>query len=427
MPRARLLIHYAELALKGRNRRAFETVLQGNLRHRLRAEGLPWPVHRGHDRLTVEVPEAASAPQRRAALDCVREVPGVSAVADALHLPQHEMRGGGSAPDPDRLCVVMTGLAAACWRPGASFAVRVNRGDKGFPLGSEALARRLGQHIIDHTRWQSVDLDRPGQAFHIDLYPDGAFLYADREPGPGGLPVGSGGRVLALLSGGIDSPVAAWMLGRRGCAVDFLHLTAGHVPPAVAGDHLVTRIALQLSRYTLRSRLWLVPYTHFDLALTGQAHGGFAVLLLRRFMARLGERAAARCGARALVSGDSLGQVASQTLENVVTNSHATGMPVLQPLIGLDKQEIVERARRIGTFGLSTQPYKDCCALIARHPRTRSTREHLEALERRLFPDYPGLLERSLADTVILDLDTGRVTGPEHPAADPAALARSAP
>jgi len=427
MPRTRLLIHYAELALKGRNRREFETALQNNLRHRLRAQGLPWPVHRGHDRLTVEVPEAAGEAQRRSAMDCVREVPGVSTVADALHLPQHEIRGGDGAPDPDHLCRVMGSLAAARWRPGASFAVRVNRGDKGFPLGSEALARRLGRHIIDRTSWQAVNLDHPDQTFHIDLYPDGAFLYADREAGPGGLPVGTEGHVLVLLSGGIDSPVAAWMVGRRGCSVDFLHVTAGHLTPAVASENLVTRIALQLSRYTLRSRLWLVPYTHLDLALTGQAHEGFAMMLLRRFMARLGERAAMRCGARALVSGDSLGQVASQTLENLVTNSHATSLPVLQPLIGLDKQEIVDRARQIGTFGLSTQPYKDCCALIARHPRTRSAREQVESIERRLFPDYAGLLERSLADAVVIDLDTGRISDAEAPCAAAPPPARSAP
>lgn len=421
MPRARLLIHYAELALKGHNRREFETDLQGNLRHRLRAEGLAWPVHRGPDRFTVEVPPTVPEAQRRRALAAVTETPGVASAADALHLPQHELRDADGEVDVARLCHLLAGLAAPCWRPRARFAVRVNRGDKGFPLGSEALARRLGQHIIDHTQWRDVDLDRPDQTFHCDLYPDGAFLYAGREIGPGGLPVGSGGHVLGLLSAGLDSPVAAWMLARRGCRVDFLHVTAGHPRAAGAADNLAVQIARRLSHYTLQSRIWLVPYTHFDLALGGQDHSGYALMLLRRFMARLGAQVAAACGARALVSGDSLGQVASQTLENLIASGHATPTPVLRPLIGLDKQEIVDRARRIGTFELSTRDYKDCCALVSQHPRTRSRHEHLAPLEARLFPDYEGLLARSLDDALVLELDCGRITAPNLRPAEPVA------
>lgn len=421
MPRPRLLIHYAELALKGHNRLEFETVLQGNLRHRLMAEGLDWPVHRGHDRLTVEVPEAADPARRRQAVTAAAQTPGVSSVAEALHLPQHELRAADGAPAVATLCALLAGLAAERWRPRARFAVRVNRGDKGFPLGSEALARRLGRHIIDQTDWSEVDLERPDETFHVDLYPDGAFLYAGREPGPGGLPVGSGGRVLALLSAGIDSPVAAWMLARRGCCVDFLHLTAGHPAASGGADNLVARIARRLSASTLRSRLWLVPYTHFDLALAGGAEGGYGLILLRRFMARLGARIAAETGARALVAGDSLGQVASQTLDNLLTTGQATEMPVLRPLIGLDKQEIVDRARRIGTFELSAQPYKDCCALIARHPRTRSRDEQLGAIEARLLPDYAGLIERSLADAEVLSFDSGRIVQPDDLPATPVA------
>ncbi|HKJ95431.1 MAG TPA: tRNA uracil 4-sulfurtransferase ThiI [Gammaproteobacteria bacterium] len=404
----RLLVHYAEIALKGRNRNTFETQLQGNIRHRLRVAGLPWAVRRSRDRITVRFSDAPPEEVDRA-VELLCRTPGVAAVAPARFFGQRRLRGDGGTPDIERLEREMVTLAAERWRPESTFAVRVKRGDKGFPLTSEHLARRLGRTIIEDTDWQRVDLSRPDQTFHLDIYPDGLYLYGERKRGVGGLPVYSGGHVLSLISSGLDSPVAAWMMARRGARTDFLHMTATLVSPAHAGENLVSRIVARLSEYTLHSRLFLLPYTHFDLALMGKPRSGFEMILFRRFLARAGERIAQRLDARAMVTGDSFGQVASQTLENMVTCSRAATMPLLRPLVGLDKQEIVDRARVIGTFDLSSKPYKDCCALIGRNPRTRSLPEHIDDLESRTLPDYEALLDRTLADGVTVDFDCGRV------------------
>jgi len=212
--------------------------------------------------------------------------------------------------------------------------------------------------------------------------------------------VGIAGRFLVLLSGGFDSPVAAWMLASRGAEVDFLHVTPGHPHPEDPSAAKVCRLAAALSRYTGRSRLALVPFTHLDFALAG-ARTGFEALLFRRFALRCGERVASRHEAAALATGDSLSQVASQTIHNLITVDAAVSLPVLRPLIGLDKAAILERAAAIGSHESSIEPAKDCCALIARSPRTRSWPKDLASLERRLLPGLDDLLAASLRDSVV--------------------------
>lgn len=414
----RILVSYAEIALKGRNRRDFEIRLRQNIKHRLAREGIRWTVHRGHDRVTVRAPAGETAGAERAA-ELVRQVAGVASAAPAVFLAHRELRDGDGPPDIVRLETIVLGFAETSWRPDATFAVRVRRGDKGFPFNSDQLARRLGARIIERTCWSTVNLRQPDQSFHVDIYPEGIYLYHERRRGVGGLPVGSGGHVLALLSGGIDSPVAAWMMAKRGCRVDLLHMTAGHVRPEQSAGNLVSRLAGRLSHYTLRSRLYLVPYTFFDMALTGHPAGGYEMILFRRFMARVASRIAGEIGAGALVAGDSLGQVASQTLENMVSTSRATELPILRPLVGLDKQEIIDRARDIDTFELSTEPYKDCCALLSRNPRTRSVHRHLSALEEKLLPNYDHLIATTLAEALVLEFDCGKPA--RLPGASPAA------
>ncbi len=371
-------------------------------------------MRRGRDRITIDVTDAAPGQLSRA-LDALAEIPGIASYAPVAFLTPAELRDGGDEANPGIIEGIVVEQAAAHFREGERFAVRVNRADKGFPLKSDEFGRRLGAAIIERTGWQHVNLRRPDRAFHVDIYPEGAYIYADRRRGMGGLPVFSGGHVLSLLSGGIDSPVAAWMMAKRGCRVDFLHMTASHVRPEDAADNLVSRIARHLSRYTLRSRLLLLPYTHFDMALIGHERTGYEMILFRRFVARVGQRVAGILRARAMVAGDSLGQVASQTLENMVSASQASELPILRPLVGLDKQEIIDRARAIGTFDMCTEPYKDCCALLSTNPRTKSRHVHLESLEARVLPDYEGLIERTLADGRVLDFETGEITALDAP------------
>ncbi|HET8701331.1 MAG TPA: tRNA uracil 4-sulfurtransferase ThiI, partial [Nitrococcus sp.] len=348
MQRNRILLHYAEVALKGNNRHEFELQLRRNVKYRLLHRGVHWPVHRGHNRITVHIADAPSA-EVLAVAASLQEVAGIASVAPAVFLAREGLRWSGEFPQSHPIAEILVSLARESWRAQATFAVRVNRGDKGFPLRSDELARRLGAAIIERTNWSCVNLSHPDQSFYVDIYPEGVYLYDRRHRGIGGLPVFTAGSVLSLLSGGIDSPVAAFLMAKRGCQVDFLHLTATHVAPERLQENLVSRIAQRLSTYTLRSRLFLAPYTHFDLALTDRQPSGFEMILFRRFMARLGTRIAERHGSQALVAGDSLGQVASQTLENIISHSRATGLPILRPLIGMDKQEIIERARAIGT------------------------------------------------------------------------------
>jgi thiamine biosynthesis protein ThiI len=401
-----ILIHYGEIALKGRNRPDFERALQRNVSRRLVAVGADWPVRRVHDGLRVEVPPQAAG-RLGAALSVLGEVSGVVWFAAAASVPS----GIGTSADTAEVCASLTRcvteLAAAQHAPGASFAVRVNRADKRFPLRSQELERRLGRAVLQDTAWEHVNLGRPDTTFHVDIQAQRIYCYTEKRGGLGGLPVGTAGRVLSLLSGGLDSPVAAFLAARRGCTVDCIHFAASVTQYRRASEYKISRLVEHLSRITLRSRLYLVPYTHFELALLG-GHTAYELLLFRRFMARTAEVLAERIGAQALVTGDNLGQVASQTMENLASFSRAVDIPVLRPLITYDKREIVDVARSIGTFDISVEPYKDCCAIISRHPKTRSRHETLTEEEAELLPGYGQLVERTLKDAVVVEYDCGR-------------------
>lgn len=400
----RILIQYGELTLKGRNRRDFERVLGDNLRHRLRRAGIEWTVEQRHHRTYIHVPQHSSE-QLQAALEAIGQVAGIATYAPTVFIPA-DQTGQPLSLDTSLIEQFMVSAAAERHRPGATFAVRVNRADKRVPTKSDTLARDLGAAVFRNTSWDKVNLSQPDLQLHLDIYEEGCYCYVDKHRGLGGLPVGTAGRVISLLSAGIDSPVAAYLMAKRGCNIDYVHFTATRVQQARADEELVARIARQLSRYTVRSRLYLLPYTHFDMAMMGH-NSGFDVVLFRRFMGRMAERLAKDTRAQALVSGDSLGQVASQTLENLVSTSQATQLPLLRPLIAMDKQQIIDIARRIGTYELSIQPYKDCCALLSENPRTRSNPEMLQRMEEKFMPNMDELLEQTLAEQVCLQFDGG--------------------
>jgi thiamine biosynthesis protein ThiI len=391
-----IVVRSPEITLKGRNQGEFWTRLRANLRCHLDRAGISWPIGTARARLCIEAGVEPPAPDVERALTAVSEVAGVDSFSLARRAAMRELAPGG-VPDRQRIESLVVDMARAHYQPGRSFALRVHRVEKRFPLKSGEMETWLGRAIQERTSWDRVDLDTPDRTFYVDLYPDALYFYPERRKGIGGLPVGTSGRVLSLLSGGIDSPVASFLLARRGAAIDWFHMSATHPHDRDFESSVVGRIAAGLSRYTLDSRLFLVPYTHFDLALAGR-ETGYEPVLFRRFLFRVGEALAARTGSKALVTGDSLAQVASQTLENLVTSTKAIETLVLRPLIGLDKQQIMEIARRIGTYELSIEPHKDCCALYARNARTR-TREHaLSILEGKLFPDYPAMVARSLSE-----------------------------
>ncbi len=392
-----IVIRSPEITLKGRNQGEFWVHLRTNVRRQLHRRGVSWPVTTARARLCVEAGADPVPEDLDRALAALGEVAGVDSYSVARRADRQQVFPGGEL---DRRLIeeVLVGMARQSYEPQKSFALRVHRVDKSFPLKSAEMETWLGDAVRGRTSWSRVDLDSPDRTFYVDIYGDALFFYAERRKGLGGLPVGTSGHVLSLLSGGIDSPAASFLLARRGASVDWFHMSATHVGESDFETSVVGRIARTLSRFSLQSRLFIVPYTHFDLELAG-AETGYEPVLFRRFLFRVGEALARRIGASALVTGDSLAQVASQTLDNLVTTTKAVEILVLRPLVGMDKQQIMDLARRIGTYDISIEPFKDCCALYARRVRTRTREEALSVLEQRLFPDYSGLVERSLRDT----------------------------
>lgn len=403
----RIIVHYGEIGLKGKNQPAFRKQLARNIARKLSVSGLDWPVEETRGYLKICVPPH-SARELDHVRDLLQEVSGVVWYAPAVEFSRGELELGAPNPDLSRLEAVISEYAGERFSPGESFCVRVKRVDKRFPISSGTLERRFGAAIIQNTDWQQVNLSTPDITFQVTIYPGKVFLYSRKWRGMGGLPVGTVGRVLALLSGGIDSPVAAYLAARRGCQVDFIHFAATMMQQQEAEAYKITRIVKHLSRFTFHSRLYLVPYIHFDMAMFG-AHSEYELILFRRFMARVAESLASRTRAEALLTGDNLAQVASQTMPNMVSTSRAVALPILRPLLTYDKQEIVDLARRIGTYELSIEPYKDCCAIISRHPKTRSDSRVLIGIEEETFgAEYQKLIDKTLSDAVCLEFELGK-------------------
>ena len=406
VPPLELHIRSPEITLKGRNQGDFWAQLRGNIRHTLRSEGISWPIQRRQGRLYVEARDYTEA-SLTSVVRTIDRVCGVHSVAVAQRLARDELLRAGEMDRP-RVESIVIRLARESYRAQKTFAVRVHRVDKNFSLPSAEMERWLGQVIRDRTEWERVRLDDPDVTIHVDIYTDAVFFYTERPTGVGGLPVASSGHVMSLLSGGIDSPVASFLMARRGCTVDFFHMSATHMTEGQLESSVPGRLARQLSRFTLRSRLFVVPYTHFDLALSGR-NTGYETVLFRRFLFRVVEALARKVRAIAIVTGDSLSQVASQTIENLVSSEKAVDICVLRPLLAMDKQAIMSVAEQIETYAISIEPYKDCCALFTRRTRTKTYAEVLARLETKLFPDYEALIGSSLADTLRAQYDCGKL------------------
>jgi thiamine biosynthesis protein ThiI len=280
-----------------------------------------------------------------------------------------------------------------------TFRVDARRGDKNFPHNSMEINKRVGACLKERCG-KPVNLTNPDLTCSIEVVENSAYLYLDRFPGLGGLPSSTGGKVVVLLSGGLDSPVAAWKVMKRGCTAIFVHF---HSFPYTTREsqEKAKQLALKLSEYQLRAKLYLVPFADVQRQIMVETPANTRVVLYRRYMMRLAERIAWREKARVLVTGDSIGQVASQTIENIDVVSRAVTMPILRPLIGDDKNEIVEVARRIGTYEISIQPDQDCCSLfVPKHPETRARIEMVEETESKLNVD--DLLKQALRASEVL-------------------------
>jgi thiamine biosynthesis protein ThiI len=359
-----IVVHYKELALKGRNRPWFVHTLVRNLRTAL--SGLPVASVRSvMGRIEVEL---AAGSSWAAARERISRVFGIANFSYAGRAP-HDF--------PSLAAAILRDLGR---REAATFRVRARRADKSFPFTSPQIEREVGGLIKEATGWP-VNLDEPALSIHVEMLPQYAFYYFGKEAGPGGLPTGTGGRVACLLSGGIDSPVAAYRMMRRGCSVLLIHF---HSYPILshASQEKVREIAALLTRYQLRSRLVLVAFGELQQQVLLAVPPELRVVVYRRLMLRIAERLARRWQARALVTGEVIGQVASQTLENMTTIAAVAGLEILRPLVGMDKDEIAAEAARIGTLPISVIPDQDCCQLFTpRHPATRARLADVEAAE----------------------------------------------
>jgi thiamine biosynthesis protein ThiI len=286
----------------------------------------------------------------------------------------------GLAVPPQLEAVKEAMLALLAGRSFETFRITARRTFKVFPMTSEEVNRELGALVLKHFSTR-VNLSRPALTVYVELLPREGLVYVDRLAGPGGLPVGVSGRVVSLLSGGIDSPVAACRLQKRGCQVEFVHF---HSAPYLSATSQAKARALveRLVRHQFSARLWLVPFGDIQREVLLVVPPPLRVVVYRRLMARIAEGLARRVGALALVTGESLGQVASQTLENIARSTEVVTMPILRPLIGSDKEEIIREAKAIGTYEISIEPDQDCCTLfVPKHPETRASAAALARAE----------------------------------------------
>jgi tRNA uracil 4-sulfurtransferase len=381
-----IVVHYQEIALKGKNRPWFLGRLARNLRRVL---------------ADLDVQEV------RALMGRIEVVLGPTAAPEVVGARIRKTFGIANFSYARRTALDLESLAreiiaALSGRSCASFRVSVRRADKRFPRTSPQVEREIGGRIKEAFGW-TVDLENPGLVVHVELLTNEAFYFFGKERGPGGLPTGTAGRVACLLSGGIDSPVAAYRLMKRGCAVTFVHF---HSYPILsrASQEKARALTRVLTEFQQRSRLYLVAFGEIQQQVVLAIPGPMRVVVYRRLMLRIAERIATMQHAQALVTGDVVGQVASQTLENLAVIGNIAALPLFRPLIGMDKEEITAQAIELGTYPISIIPDQDCCTLFTpRNPQTRARLADIEAAERAL--PMEELVQRAIRDAVVEDFE----------------------
>ncbi len=382
-----ILLKYGEIVLKGLNRNYFNQLLEKNVRRALKRIPGEYELEYAQSVLFVRGGEGSDMDL---AVERLKKVFGIVAVC----------RGIECAKDMDAICNTLKAHAGELVGQAKTFKCDARRGDKKFPFTSPQICNECGGVILDTLPHLRVDVKDPEVIVRIEIRDNSAIVYGKREKGAGGIPVGSEGKAMLLLSGGIDSPVAGHMTAKRGVQLEAVYF---ETPPytSEAAREKVISLAKKLSEYAGVIRLHCVSLTEAQEAMAANCEERLFTLLLRRFMMRTAEQIARKSGANALITGESLGQVASQTLLSMVVTDDAAHMPVFRPCIGLDKEEIVVRARQMGTFEISTLPYEDCCAMFTpKHPNTRPKLADILAEEAKL--DVEGLVARAIESDQIV-------------------------
>jgi thiamine biosynthesis protein ThiI len=386
-----ILIRYGELALKGRNRDLFEETLVRNVKHVLRSF-FKVKVRRNYGRMYVEL----NGEDAYEVMERLKRVFGIASFSPTIQVD----------PDIENIKERALALIQQMNPQPRTFRVETRRADKRYPIPSMEVNRKVGTHILRALPQIKVDVHQPEAVVNIEIRTEGTYISCETIPGPGGLPVGVSGKVQLLLSGGIDSPVAGWMMMKRGVTLEAIHF---HSYPFTSERSLqkVRDLAQKLAMWGGTIRLHVVPFTEIQTAIREKCPEDYLITIMRRFMMRISERIAEETKAKALATGESLGQVASQTLESMDTINKVISIPLLRPLVAMDKTEITEISRRIDTYELSILPYEDCCTVFTpKNPVTRPKPYVAERFEQSL--DVDSLVEAAVQGTVVEEITTKR-------------------
>ena len=384
-----ILCKYGEIVLKGLNRGGFENELMKNVRRRIKPLG-KFDLRSSQSTLYVTPLEEISDMDE--VMERLKKVYGITKLCKAI----------GTEKDVESIFEVAYSRYEELLRNAKSFKVVCKRSDKSFYMTSPELAAELGGRILEKLPHLTVDLFEPEVTIVCEIRSEGAFIHDIASDGAGGIPVGTSGRGLLLLSGGIDSPVAGCMMAKRGVEVSAIHFEA---PPYTSERALlkVEKLAKKMSEYCGRISFYTVPFTKIQEEIRNNCPEEFFTLIMRRLMMEIAQRIAEKNGLTALITGESLGQVASQTMAAMVTTDAVCRMPVFRPCIGLDKKEIIDISYKIGTFEISIEPYEDCCTVFTpKHPKTKPRLEDVEAAQ--ACYDFSGLIDEAVEGTRVKNI-----------------------
>ena len=375
------LLKLGEVVLKGLNRRSFEDRLLSNTRRRMKSCG-NFNIYMRQSTIYVEPKDEDC--DLEAAYEACQQIFGVVAVARALPCEKNV----------EAIVETAKEYLADAFAQARTFKVESKRADKHFYLNSIQISQAVGGELAEAFPHVSVDVHKPDLTVYVEIREKFAYVHAPSVPGAGGLPIGTGGHAVSLLSGGLDSPVSSWMIARRGVELEMVHFVSPPYTSQQAQDKVI-ELARLLTASCGRMIVHIIPFTEIQEEIRKNCPEEFFTLIMRRFMMRIAEAVAKKAGANALVTGESLGQVASQTMLSLGVTEAVTTIPVLRPLIGMDKVEIIRLARRIGTYETSILPYEDCCTVFTpRHPCTRPVLADIEAAEAVL--DVESLVAKAL-------------------------------
>lgn len=381
-----ILVKLGEIVLKGLNRRTFEDRLLKNIRRRIARAG-NFEVYSMQSTIYIE-PKDEDADIDEAE-ERISKIFGVIGYARAC-VCEKDM-DAITKTAPEYLNDTLAGFK--------TFKVESKRADKKFPLGSMEISREVGAALLRANPHISVDVHNPEITVRVEIREKAAYIHGETKPGAGGIPVGTGGKAAILISGGLDSPVAAWMMAKRGVELIAIHFAS---PPYTSqrAEQKVHSLLRQVAKYSGRIMLFVVPFTEIQELIKDNCPEEVFTLIMRRMMMRISQEIAVKEGCQALITGESVGQVASQTMPAIACTDAVTSMPVFRPLIGMDKDEVIAISRKIETFDISIQPYEDCCTVFTpKHPRTHPTIAGVEKAERGTEWDEP--IKRAVEGTKV--------------------------